>query len=461
MTDPEALLSIWTRISKGRGIDYRMPTGLAVPYKYWDKKKERPKNYTGDNQDVADFLVKLDKRLTSLRIRLYESAIMHETFTKDMAKAIIDDVVSVVKDDGIPRDVVLYCRMIIDQMKSGTRTLAPNGRSTTTEKGNRYSDGTIESWMGFLRVLEGFSKSHTLSWEAITETKLVEFKKYLSDYGYMNATINKHIISFKALAAMAQDDGIHVIDPKVYRKLSKVDVKKSDAKKTKVYLTNDELQGLYDMPLRPGSKLDQVRDIFLMGCYTGQRVSDYNHLDPSMFGKTERKGYDIVKLTQHKTGNEVTIPVINEHLLDIAEKYNYEIPTIAEVTLNKDIKLLCKRLAASIPSLNAKVVSTLTMKDEEMDKRSIAEGKGPIYTRDAFGRAIMSKWELVSTHTARRSCVTNMYLSGIWSESMIMHVSGHKDVGNFKRYLLMSGEDIAEKIIDKMNEAAKNGNSLE
>jgi len=452
VTDPEALLSIWTRISKGREIDYRMITGLSVPYRYWDKKKERPKNYTGDNKDIAEYLAKLDKRLTSLRIRLYESAIMHEAFTKDMAKAIIDDVVSIVKDNGIPRDVDKYCHMVIDQMETGVRTISTDGRSTTTAKGKPYTKGTIKSWKVFLHVLEAYTSEHPLSWENISETRLAEFKSYMSDHGYMNASQNRFIGTFKALAWMAQDDGIHKMDEKVYRSMSREDEKSFDAKTTKVYLTDAEIEALYNMPLDPGSLKDKIRDVFLMGCYTGQRISDYNHLDPSMFTKTNN-GYDVIKLRQQKTKHELSIPVIFGHVHDIAKKYDYNMPTINDVVLNRYIKDLCQELAQSVPSLNDKIVTALTLRDEAMDKKSIAKGKGPIYTRDSYGHAIRSKWELVCSHTARRSCITNLYLSEILSDQEIMAISGHADYKSYKTYLRMSGDTIAEKIIDKMNKA--------
>lgn len=52
------------------------------------------------------------------------------------------------------------------------------------------------------------------------------------------------------------------------------------------YLTEEELQALYEMPL--SGKKEHIRDVFLIGCYTCQRVSDYNNLNADNF-KTSRK----------------------------------------------------------------------------------------------------------------------------------------------------------------------------
>lgn len=87
---------------------------------------------------------------------------------------------------------------------------------------------------------------------------------------------------------------------------SKRKVEESD-KPVEIYLTETELQALAEMELT-GLK-DQVRDIFLVGCYTCQRVSDYNNIQPEDF-TTTAKGTPIIRLVQQKTRNEVKIPIM-------------------------------------------------------------------------------------------------------------------------------------------------------
>ena len=47
-----------------------------------------------------------------------------------------------------------------------------------------------------------------------------------------------------------------------------------------------------------------VRDIFLIGCFTGQRVSDYGRIEPEWVGTT-RNGVRVIRLQQKKTGHNV------------------------------------------------------------------------------------------------------------------------------------------------------------
>ena len=56
------------------------------------------------------------------------------------------------------------------------------------------------------------------------------------------------------------------------------------------------------------------------------------------------------------------------------------------------------------------------------------------------------KWELISSHTARRSAATNMYLTGRMKTFEIMKLTGHRSEQNFFRYIRLSGDDTARSI---------------
>ena len=125
---------------------------------------------------------------------------------------------------------------------------------------------------------------------------------------------------------------------------------------------------LYEMPLE-GLK-DKVRDVFLVGCYTCQRFSDYARLEKENFTKTA-KGTKVVRIVQEKTGNDVVIPILNDNLLHIAEKYGYDIPKVNDVILNRYIKQILKELSSTVPSLARKERTLLTMKEREKEKQGL------------------------------------------------------------------------------------------
>ena len=254
--------------------------------------------------------------------------------------------------------------------------------------------------------------------------------------GYMVTAQNKYLVTLRALVGYAYTDGIHNND-RATKCFSKKKIEERD-KAAEIYLTESELQALYEMPLT--WLQDQVRDIFLVGCYTCQRVSDYNNISKDSF-TTTAKGTPIIRLIQQKTRTEVKIPIMNPNLQAICEKYNYNIPSVIDVIINRYIKQILKELSEKVPSLALKVPTKLTMKQ----KQNLANGKIEIEHNDK-GEVVMPRYNCVTTHTARRSGITNMYLSHKYTIVQMMHVSGHKTQKTFMDYIKLSSDEIADEI---------------
>ncbi len=218
------------------------------------------------------------------------------------------------------------------------------------------------------------------------------------------------------MVGYAYEDGLHNNDCALSC-FSKRKVEESD-KAAKIYLTEAKLQALADMELT-GLK-DQVRDIFLVGCYTCQRVSDYNNITPDSF-TTTAKGTPIIRLIRQKTRNEVKIPIMNPNHKAICEKYSYRLPSVVDQILNRYIKEILKDLSESVPTLAVKVPTKLTMKQKEREK----SGELAVERNDN-GEMMMPRYDCVTTHTAWRSGITNMYLSHKFTIVQMMYVSRHK-----------------------------------
>ena len=157
--------------------------------------------------------------------------------------------------------------------------------------------------------------------------------------------------------------------------------------------------------------------------------------------ETTRKGTRIIRLVQQKTKTEVTIPILNENLITICEKYGYNIPKANEQVLNRYIKNILKDLSEQLPSLKEKVPTKLTMKQKEALKKAKKEPE-----TDLNGNVVMPRYECVTSHTARRTGITNMYLSHRYTILQMMHVSGQKTQKTFMDYIKLSSEEIADEI---------------
>ena len=301
---------------------------------------------------------------------------------------------------------------------------------------DRYSAGTVKAWYSFMKLYDGFDNKHRLTWDMVNREFVTKFLAYMEKQGYMVTAQNKYLVTLRALVGYAYTDGIHNND-RATKCFSKKKIEERD-KAAEIYLTEAELQALYEMPLNGLN--DQVRDIFLVGCYTCQRVSDYNNISKDSF-TTTAKGTPIIRLIQQKTRTEVKIPIMNPYLQAICEKYNYNIPSVIDVIINRYIKQILKVLSEKVPSLALKVPTKLTMKQ----RQNLANGKIEIEHNDK-GEVVMPRYNCVTTHTARRSGITNMYLSHKFTIVQMMHVSGHKTQKTFMDYIKLSSDEIADEI---------------
>lgn len=180
-----------------------------------------------------------------------------------------------------------------------------------------------------------------------------------------------------------------------------------------IYLNESELQQLKGKDFSKSPYLDRVRDWFLLLAWTGCRFSDLEKV-----GKTDIKD-GFITFRQQKTNNKVTIP-IHPVVLEILEKYDYNLPDpISNQRFNEYIKE-----AAKLTDINSMESITIT--------------KGGKLQTESF-----PKWELISSHTGKRSFCTNMYKRGL-PTLMIMSISGHKTEKSFLKYIKVKQSEHAE-----------------
>ncbi|MBD9112972.1 phage integrase SAM-like domain-containing protein [Bacteroides nordii] len=319
-----------------------------------------------------------------------------------------------------------FLNRFCEEIKSGNRL---NGH-------NRYAPGTVKAWFSFRKLYDQFDRKHRFTWYQIDRAFVTKFFVFMEKNDYMVSAQNKYLVDLRAIVNYAYLDGIHDND-RAMQYFSKKKIEDDD-KAIEIYLTETELQALYEMPL--SGKQDEVRDIFLVGCYTCQRVSDYNDIDKDCF-TTTAKGTPVIRLIQKKTRNEVKIPIMNPNLKAICEKYSYNLPSVVDVILNRYIKDILKKLSETTPSLGKKVTTKLTMKQKQLE-----ENDKLVVERNEKGEVIMPRYNCVTTHTARRSGITNMYLTHKYTIIQMMHVSGHKTQKTFMDYIKLSSDEIADEI---------------
>ena len=222
--------------------------------------------------------------------------------------------------------------------------------------------------------------------------------------GLNNTTIRKKLEYLTWFLRWARDVG-YPVNPAF--KTFKPTLKQTQ--KPIIYLTKDELQRVRDLDLA-GSKLEPVRDIFLFCCFSSLRHSDADNLR-----RSDIKG-NHMDVTTIKTGDSVSIELnditkaILEKYKDVPFKDNKALPSFTNQAMNRSLKELCQ-----LAEIN--------------DPIRITTYKGNVRHDD-----VCPKWELVGTHTGRRTFIVQALSMGI-SPNIVMKWTGHSDYKAMKPYI--------------------------
>jgi len=389
----------------------------------------------------------LTKKGISKKVALIEEAITdmrrHHRLTKRNLESAIESIVLADKRDELKRAEELK-KYVEDKKRSNVKNFVTeyikgieNGEVRTSKK-EKYAKESVKNWLQFKRVFLDFYKIRPFGWDDINESLADRYISYLEDLDYMKYTIDKHISLFKTLIGVAERQGLHT-NHLACGFLKSPQIKEEDKAK-EIYLTKEELLALYDMPLTGFE--EKVRDVFLIGCFTALRYSDYSRIEKANIGFTH-KGTKVIRLRQEKTAGTVVIPILDERLETLLMKYDYNVPKISDQNLNRTIKEICRRLSETVPSLQKKERTVLTLKEKRAEEDA-KKKKETLYEYDEQGYPLKARWELVASHTARRSCITNMYLSQRFSAQQMMSVSGHKTEALLYKYVKLSLDEYAE-----------------
>jgi integrase len=204
------------------------------------------------------------------------------------------------------------------------------------------------------------------------------------------ATLRKNL---KTFLKFAQQQGYNV-------PVTKLSVRYCDAQT--VYLSEAELQRIASVEIP--ANLQNIRNAFLISAYTGLRYSDLCKL-----GSQHISG-DTIAVTTQKTGELVRIP-IHPIVKAILSRGIPRVPS--QQYMNRGIKDVC---------ILAGIVQPVTVNN-----------------------STYPKYELVTTHTGRRSFASNLYLSG-FPTITLMKITGHKTEAAFMKYIRLTQQEAAGEL---------------
>ena len=273
---------------------------------------------------------------------------------------------------------------------------------------SKRSKNYRRSYLNLAHKLSTFAEQHRIevTTEVVNDRVLEEFVDFLRVEGLMKSTIFCLVTRIKTILRRMQADNIHV-------NRSCFDFSVESEQGNAIYLTSDEVRQIAALQIKK-REVAIIRDVFVVGCLTGMRYSDYVALTSSNI-----VGNTIVRRTK-KTGATVVIP-IHPLVREILARYGGEFPRYrrSQANFNKVIKNICKRAGV----------------------------KGYVLVERTVGMRVQRKrikrYTLVGSHTARRSFATNLYLAGV-SAGRIMLLTGHKTEDAFFRYIRINKEENAK-----------------
>jgi integrase len=401
ITDDNKAYPIYLRYRLSKEIDFNASIGFSVVSGQWSTELQRAveKVAVTNHADINSLITNLDKHFKDWTL----------DNTRKGFKPSYNDIKRHYKSyftvsEDVPAEIELFdlIELFIEQSPKLKR--------------KKVSHGTVKTYMTTKEVLIEFQKH----WGKLTFDKIdldfyfafvewCETKKiYSANY------IGKNIKVLKTFMTYALENGLTTngaFKSKNFEKLSE--------EADNIYLTLEELQSMYELDLSHNERQDRARDLFLIGAFTGLRVSDFNNLTEHNIKKV--RGVEMIKVPTQKTDVSIAVP-LHPIVKAILEKRDGELPQrLADQKINDLIKEVAE--SCGIDGIEF-----------------IEQTKG--------GKKVITKkyrFELVKTHTARRSMCSNAYLSGM-APIDIMAISGHKTEKEFLNYLKITDEDIAIKM---------------
>lgn len=281
----------------------------------------------------------------------------------------------------------------------------------STQK-NKIAPNTYKTREVVKKLLERFvaKTNYKLSFDNINPLFHDKFTLFMSEEGINNSSAGQTLQLLKGFMNWALFNELHN-----NLKFKKFSVKNTS--KDIIFLEQDELQRIKDLDLSRKKQYADVRDLFLFGCLTGQRYSDISNI------KWEDIRGDIWHLTTKKTKETLKINLGSE-ACNILIKHSGEqtpLPRIRIQIVISTLKVICK--LAQIDSL---VTTVSYVGSNRIEKTKF-------------------KYELIGTHTARRTFVTFSLLQGMKPET-IMKITGHSDYKMLSKYIKITDKEAAKEM---------------
>lgn len=386
---------------KAEGGEAYAKTHLSLPAKYWNPKGKTPRAKIRDRGEFTDrefYKSELEKLQGHILFEYQQGG----QVTSEWLNNCIANYINPHKDQA-PVTMFEYIERFIKRSEN----------AINPKTGNPISLRIRRDYLTTFTHLKNFAGKREIDFNDIDLDFYGSFVNYLQTVPKVNGkaykanTVGKFIKNLKTFMNKATEEGINTNLRYKANGFTKIQIDSDN-----IYLNETELDLIQKLDLTNRPALERVRDLFIVGCWTGLRFGDLSRIRP------ENIKDNLIHTTQSKTGDRVVIP-LHSVVSNILKKYGGALPgAISNQKTNEALKTIAEMAG---------------IKGTER----ISEIRGGI-------KQVVKKerHQLVSTHTARRSFATNLYKSGFPSQS-IMRITGHKSEGAFLKYIKVTPEEHA------------------
>ena len=388
-------------------------TNLRIHPKHWNiKEKQVRKSHPNSPElnhwlkGVETFVAKLElewsKKYSSTgKVPIIPPTYLKENLDKYFTKTTKDE-----REEDNQKSFWGYYNQFLTRMNNGTRV--------HISKGTPMAPKTIFQFENLKRHLENYQKAKKtkIEFDKIDLTFYNDFVEYLTTKLKLAPnTIGKLITNLKVFLREAFDEGIttnNIFTNRRFRSISSLP--------DTIYLNLNELKEISNLDLKTNLKLDRVRDMFLISCYTALRYSDIVKIKP------EHINDGMIEISQFKGKERVVIPIRPE-AERLLSKYNNSLHEISNQKFNDYLYEVVKKCESL--GIEIKINKIQGGKQIEIKK---------------------PKYEFVASHTARRSFATNEYMAKGLSVRDIMAITGHSTEKSFYKYIRQTPKENAERV---------------
>lgn len=402
------LSTIYVRFWSGREYDFKTSTPIRVFYSQFSNAKQRMKlKADTKNKDL------INSKLSGLEAHILDRWNEDILNQAPISKVWLNDVVN--SFFGIADKTQAHKVYFVDWVENFIK-------QKQAHKGRTVKPHTLRNYattLNKIRQFENYSKLR-LRHRDINLSFYNDFIKYCLDVSKVSKnTAGRYTAMIKQFCKLIELDGLPINTQYKHPDFTTISSKTHD-----VYLTNDEINKVFAHDLSKSIALSNARDLFIIGLRTGLRISDFMRIEQTNI----KEGFITVETV--KTGQTVVIPM-HPQIKAILKRNDSKLPyRISNQKFNRYIKEVCKEVGLNEPLQGSKMVNVNndTTKPKKWRKQV---GTYP-------------KFELVTSHTCRRSFASNLY--GKLPNLTIMAITGHKRETTFLNYIKVTPKENAERL---------------